>query len=69
MFPAIHKTNREIQNATKIRATVITHWLKTHNLRQVQCLAAHKYVNSTEHYKINSLDNLKSKFEKLHPLS
>lgn len=44
------------------------HWLKTHNLRQVQYMAGHIYVSSTERYKINSLDNLKSKLEKLHPL-
>ncbi len=68
MFRAIHKTNPEIQNAMQIRTTVITHWLKTHNLRQVQYMAGHKYVSSTERYKINSLDNLKDKLEKLHPL-
>jgi len=68
MFRAIHKSNPEIQNAKQIRATVITHWLKTHNLRQVQYMAGHKYVSSTERYKINNLDNLKDKLEKLHPL-
>lgn len=69
LFKAIRKTNPEIQNAEQIRKSVITNWLKTHNLRQVQYMAGHKYVSSTERYQSNNLENLQSKLEKLHPLN
>jgi integrase/recombinase XerD len=69
LFRAIRKTNPEIQNPKQIRASVITNWLKNYNLRQVQYMAGHKYVSSTERYQLNNLDNLQSKLEKLHPLS
>jgi integrase/recombinase XerD len=69
LFKAIQKTKPEIQNPKQIRASVITNWLKNYNLRQVQYFAGHKYVSSTERYKLNNLDNLQSKLEKFHPLN
>lgn len=69
MFNAIRKINPEILHPKQIRASVITHWLKTMNLRQVQYMAGHKYVSSTERYQLNNLDSLQSKLEKLHPLN
>jgi len=68
MFKAIQKTNPEVMHAKQIRASVITYWLKTHNLRLVQYMAGHKYVSSTERYQLNNLDNLQNKLEKYHPL-
>jgi len=69
MFKAIQKENPEIMHAKQIRLSVITNWLKTHNLRQVQYFAGHKYVSSTERYQLNNLDNLQNKLEKYHPLN
>lgn len=69
LFKSIRKTSPEIQNPKQIRASVIINWLKTHNLRQVQYFAGHKYVSSTERYQLNNIDNLQSKLEKCHPLS
>jgi len=69
MFKTIQKLNPGILHPKQIRASVITYWLKNHNLRQVQYMAGHKYVSSTERYQLNNLDNLQSKLEKLHPLN
>jgi len=69
MFKGIQKTNPEIQSPKQIRARVITWWLKNYNLRQVQYMAGHKYVSSTERYQLNNLDRLQKKIEKYHPLS
>lgn len=69
MFKDIQKINPSITNAKQIRQSVITYWLKTMNLRQVQYMAGHKYVSSTERYQLNNLDNLQSKLEKYHPLN
>lgn len=69
MFRNISKTNPEILSPKQIRASVITYWLKNYNLRQVQYMAGHKHVSSTERYQLNNLDKLQEKIEKLHPLN
>ena len=69
LFKNIQKTNPEILHSKQIRISVITNWLKTYNLRQVQYFAGHKYVSSTERYQLNNLDNLQNKLEKYHPHS
>ena len=52
----------------QIRASVISGWLKTHPLRQVQYWAGHKYVSSTERYLLGGLESLKQSVEQFHPL-
>jgi integrase/recombinase XerD len=69
LFREIKKINPVVTSAIKIRQSVITYWLKTMNLRQVQYMAGHKYVSSTERYQRSNLENLQSKLEKCHPLS
>jgi integrase/recombinase XerD len=69
LFRAIKKTNPNIGSGKQIRASVITNWLKSHNLREVQYMAGHKYVSSTERYKMNDLEGLKNQIEKFHPLN
>jgi len=68
LFRAIKRINPAIKNAKQIRASGITHWLKTHNLRQVQYMAGHRYVSSTERYQLNNLEGLKDQVDKYHPL-
>lgn len=68
MFRVVQKTNPNITNAKQIRQSTITHWLKNNNLRQVQYMAGHKHVSSTEPYQENNLDSLKDKIDKCHPL-
>lgn len=68
MFRALKRTNPGIKNAMQIRSSVITAWLKTHNLRQVQYMAGHRYVSSTERYQLNNLEGLKDQVDKYHPL-
>lgn len=69
LFKAVQKINPSITSAKQIRQSAIAYWLKTMNLRQVQHMAGHKYVSSTERYQQNNLDNLQSKLEQLHPLN
>jgi hypothetical protein len=57
-----------IKNAGQICQSVLAHWLKTINLRQVQCHAWHKYVSRAERYQMNKPENQQSKLEKLHSL-
>lgn len=69
LFREIKRTCPDITSAEQIRKSVIVNWLKTLNLREVQYMAGHKYVSSTERYQMSNLENLQNKLEKLHPLS
>jgi site-specific recombinase XerD len=60
--------NPHITSLQQLRTCVITHWLKTNNLRQVQYMAGHRFVSSTEAYLVNDLDDLMEDIGKFHPL-
>lgn len=62
------KVNPSIKNAKQIRASVITHWLKIHNIRQVQYMSGHRYISSTERYRTDLLETLQEQIDELHPL-
>jgi integrase/recombinase XerD len=64
----VRKINPNVINAKQIRASVITKWLKSHNLREVQYLAGHRYISSTEGYLQNDMDGLKEEIQQYHPL-
>ena len=65
---ALRKINPKLKNAVQIRQSVITEWLKEKDLRQVQYMAGHRYVSSTERYQTNNLEDLKEALSKHHPL-
>jgi len=68
MISQARKLNPRILSAVQIRSSVITHWLKDHHLREVQYMAGHKYVSSTEYYQLNHLDDLQSEVNRHHPM-
>ena len=51
----------------QIRASVITHWIKTHGLRKAQYLAGHRYIHTTETYLPNDLESLTEDITKFNP--
>ena len=68
MFDQLKKLNPKVINAKQIRSSVITEWLRKNNLRQVQYMAGHKYVSSTERYQTNNLDDLQNELRQHHPM-
>lgn len=68
LLKILRSINSRIKNLDQIRASVITEWLRLFDLRNVQYLAGHKYVSSTEKYKANVIDELQSDVMKFHPL-
>lgn len=54
-------------NFKQVRTSVITHWLKQYNLRQVQYMAGHRYISSTESYLVNQTEDLKADIDAFHP--
>lgn len=64
----LRELNKKVTNAKQVRSSVITHWLKQHHLRQVQYMAGHKYVSSTERYQLSNIDDLKNAVQEHHPM-
>lgn len=64
----VRRKNKLVKNAKQIRASVITKWLKQHNLRQVQYMAGHRYISSTEAYQQNEMEGLTDEVNRFHPL-
>lgn len=64
----VRKLNPSVVNAKHLRACVITKWLKMYNLREVQYLAGHRYISSTESYQENDMEGLIEEVNQFHPL-
>lgn len=67
ILEALQKQDPRIKEIKQIRASVITNWLKAHNIRKVQYMAGHRYVGSTEAYQANNMDDLKEDVNRYHP--
>lgn len=68
LIQKLHKQHSKVTTVKQIRTSVITHWLKLYNLRQVQYMAGHRYVSTTEGYLVNDLDDLSEEITKFHPM-
>jgi len=64
----VRKLNPTVVNAKQLRASVITKWLKRYNLREVQYLAGHRYISSTESFLENEMEGLAEEVQQFHPL-
>src|SRR5690606_7551821 len=58
IFKKLKNYNRKVTNNNHIRSSVIVNWLKQYNIREVQELAGHRHITSTESYKQDDLENL-----------
>jgi integrase/recombinase XerD len=59
--------NPTVRNAAHIRASVILHWMKMYDKRQVQYMAGHRNISSTEHYQLQELTGLIDQLARHHP--
>jgi len=62
------KNHPAIIDSRQIRTAVIMNWLKSNNIRQVQYMAGHKSIRSTEAYRNQDLMDLTRQLELFHPL-
>lgn len=67
LIKAVRKINRNVTSYHQIRASLITHWVKTENLRTAQYRAGHRFISSTEAYQVNDLEGLQSELEQFYP--
>ena len=65
---AVKRIHPGLKDSRQIRASVIMNWLKTNNIRQVQYMAGHKSIRSTESYRGQDLTDLTKQLELFHPL-
>jgi len=63
----LRKINEIFLNFKQIRASVITHQIKTVGLRKAQYFAGHRYISSTENYLQNDIEALKDDMTKYNP--
>jgi len=64
----LKKHNRTLKNYSQIRSSVIVNWLSKNNLREVQVMAGHRYISSTEKYLQDDLENLHEMVNNYHPI-
>jgi len=64
----LQQLNKKLTSAKQLKASVIVHWLKLYNLRQVQFMAGHRYVSSTESFLVNEMEGMIEDIEKYHPI-
>lgn len=60
--------NHKVKNIHQIRASVIVYWLSKHNLREVQVMAGHRRISTTERYVQEDLKQLQQLINTFHPL-
>lgn len=68
LLKRLNKLNKKVTSIKQLKASVIVHWLKLYNLRQVQYMAGHRYVSSTESFLVNEMDGMIEDIEKYHPI-
>jgi site-specific recombinase XerD len=68
LLKRLNQLNTKVTSAKQLKASVIVHWLKLYNLRQVQYMAGHRYVSSTESFLVNEMEGMIEDIEKYHPI-
>jgi integrase/recombinase XerD len=68
LLQQVQRIEPKVKTLQQLRASVITGWIKTLNLREAQHRSGHRYVSSTEAYLINDLEGLAEDVARFHPL-
>ncbi len=69
LLDVLRKSNPGLKNFLHIRVSLISHWIKEKNIREVQYLAGHKTIVGTEMYKSVDLKDLQDSLVRFHPLA
>jgi integrase/recombinase XerD len=68
LFKHLRAINPSASCAMQLKMSLLTHMLKSKDLREVQYFAGHRFVSSTERYQTNHLQTLQNELSKFHPL-
>ncbi|PKV52450.1 integrase/recombinase XerD [Aquimarina sp. MAR_2010_214] len=69
IIKTLRNYNRSVKSYGQIRSSVIVNWFAKNNLRQVQYMAGHRYISSTERYLQDDLENLHEIINNFHPIN
>ena len=69
LYKKLKRINHKVVSPKQVRASVITYWLSQYNIREVQYMAGHRYISSTERYVQDDMESLQEVIENLHPIS
>jgi len=58
----------EVKGSRHIRSSVLMNWLSMYHIRQVQYMAGHRCISSTERYQKENLHDLSEQLQKYHPM-
>jgi len=64
----LRSMNLRVTNLKQIRASVITLWVKEHNLRKAQVMCGHRFISSTEAYLKNDYTEMHDAIGMYHPM-
>jgi integrase/recombinase XerD len=64
----LKKEHQFLISFTQIRISAISQWVKEKNIREVQYMAGHASIYSTQRYIRANLDDLKDELSLFHPL-
>lgn len=68
LMEKLRRTNSAVRNAMHLRMSVISHWLRSRDVRVVQHMAGHRHVSSTQRYQQDKLRALQQEVSSFHPL-
>ncbi|MFM8911878.1 MAG: tyrosine-type recombinase/integrase [Flammeovirgaceae bacterium] len=68
LLKALKKKHPGLTSLHQIRTSVIAHWAKNKHIREVQYMAGHVHVRSTQRYRETNLQDLQESLEEHHPL-
>ncbi len=63
----LRKMDTKYRSLAQIRASLITHWIKTYGLRKAQYLSGHRNIIATEKYLPNDIEDLADDIKKFNP--
>ncbi len=65
---ALKKQHPELKSFHQIRSSVISKWIKEKPIREVQYMAGHNSITSTERYRQIDLQDLQESLNRFHPM-
>ena len=68
LLRVLRKQNLFFKDFVQVRSSAISGWIKEKNIREVQYMAGHKSIYSTQRYIRANLDELKVQLSQFHPL-
>ena len=68
LIKELRKEYEELNGCRQIRMSVITHWLREKDIREVQYLAGFRHLDSLEYYQKYHTGELGEELKKYHPL-